>query len=71
MPASDERTPFDPEVYLEQASRLAGVPVPAAYREGVARNLLLIAGMAELVMSFSLPPTEEPAPVFLPAGPER
>ena len=42
-----------------------------AYREGVARNLVLIAGMADLVMTFPLALTDEPAPVFVPAEPER
>ena len=71
MPASDEPTLLDPEAYLEQASPLVGIPIDAAYREGVVRNLALIARMAELVMSFPLAPTDEPAPVFVPAEPER
>ena len=73
MPGTDEQTPtqFDPEAYLEQASRLVGLPVDLAYREGVARNLVLIARMADLVMTFPLALTDEPAPVFVPAEPER
>ena len=71
MPGSDDRALFDPEAYLDQACRFAGVRVPEACREGVARNLVLIAGMAELVMSFPLALTDEPAPVFVPAEPER
>ena len=73
MATTDDRAqaPFDALAYLDQASPLAGVPVPPGYRQRVARNLLLIAQMADLVMSFPLALTEEPAPVFVPAEPER
>jgi len=72
MPAKDDQaeTRFDPDAYLEQASRFAGVPVASAYRQGVARNLVLIAQMADLVTTFPLALADEPAPVFVAAEPE-
>ena len=73
MAATDDRVqaPFDAMANLEQASALVGVAVPSDYRQGVARNLALIAQMADLVMGFPLAPTDEPAPVFVPAEPGR
>ena len=64
-------SPFDPDAYVEQASRLVGLPVADEHRPGVARNMALIARMAALVTSFPLEPSVEPAPVFVPAEPER
>ena len=70
-PACPEPPAFDAEVYVDQASRLVGLPIAPEHRPGVVRNIALIARMASLVTSFPLPPTEEPAPVFVPAEPLR
>jgi hypothetical protein len=63
--------PFDAEAYVEQASRLIGLPIADEHRPGVVRNMALIARMAALVTSFPLEPSVESAPVFAPAEPER
>ena len=46
--------PFDADAYVEQASRLVGTEVAAAFRPGVAANIALIARMADLVMGLPL-----------------
>ena len=57
--------PADVACYVEQVAPLLGLPIPAACREGVVRNLagLLAAGL--LVGEFPVGDTET-APVFRP-----
>ena len=52
--------------YIEQASALQGLPVAAAYRDGVLVHLTVSAQMAELVMDFVLPDEAGIASVFVP-----
>jgi hypothetical protein len=61
--------PFDPDAYVEQASRLVGLTVAGPFRPGVAANIGLIARMADLVMGLPLAVDDEAAPVFAPRGP--
>lgn len=68
-PPPPELPPFDAEAYVEQASRLVGLPIADIYRPGVVRNLELISRMAGLVMGLPLTPADEPAPVYVPAEP--
>jgi hypothetical protein len=63
--------PFDADAYVEQASRLVGIEVAAAYRAGVAVNMALIERMADLVMGLPLSVADELAPVFTPIEPGR
>jgi hypothetical protein len=65
------RPDVDAQSYVDQASRLVGLPIAAKHRPGVARNMALIARMAALVTSFPLGPADEPAPVFVPVEPGR
>lgn len=52
--------------YLEAASAVVGVPIPAAQRDGVLGFFRLAAAMAADLAAFDLPPLEEPAPMFRP-----
>lgn len=63
--------PFDADTFVEQASRMVGIEIPAPYRSGVATNIALIAKMADLVMGLPLAVADEPAPVFTAGGPAR
>ena len=56
----------DPEIYVDVAAALIGLPVDPAHRRGVILNLERIAQMAALVAEFPLPDEAEPAPVFRP-----
>jgi hypothetical protein len=57
---------FDPEIYIDAAAALIGLPLDPAHRPGVVLNLERIAQMATLVMDFPLPDAAEPGPVFRP-----
>ncbi len=56
----------DLEAYVDAAAALIGLPLAAEHRADVVLNLQCIAEMAALVMSFPLPDSCEPAPVFRP-----
>ena len=58
--------PFEPEVYVDAAAALIGLPIDPVHRPGVVVNLERLAQMAALVMEFPLPEDAEPAPVFRP-----
>jgi hypothetical protein len=47
-------------------ANLAGLEVPAEYREGVAIQLTAVQAQAQLVMDLELDEGIEPAPVFRP-----
>ncbi len=68
MAENPDPPPFDPEAYVEQASRLVGLTVAEPFRPGVVANIGLIARMADLVMGLPMPVEQEPAPVFEPRG---
>ena len=52
---------FDPYAYLDAAAAALDLPVPAAYRDGVAANLARLHAMAAEVIDFPLPvPGETP-----------
>jgi Protein of unknown function (DUF4089) len=51
---------------IDALSQLTDLPIPAAYREGVAVQLTALREQAELVLGLPLEPTVEPAPVFTP-----
>lgn len=57
---------FDAEAYVAQASRLVGMAIAPEHHPGVVENMAILAQVADLVMSFPLPETVEPAPVFDP-----
>ena len=48
------------DTYLDALSRTTGIAVPQQSREGVLAQLHRLAQMADLVMAFPLPETEEP-----------
>ncbi len=52
--------------YLDQASRLVDLPIPAEYRRGVLDNLDMLFGHARMVAAFPLDERSEVAPVFCP-----
>ena len=53
---------FDPYAYLDAAAAALDLPVPAAYRDGVAANLARLHAMAAEVLDFPLPAPAETAP---------
>ncbi|MEM9450109.1 MAG: DUF4089 domain-containing protein [Cyanobacteria bacterium P01_E01_bin.6] len=57
---------FDAEAYVDQASRLCGLTIAPDHYPGVVENIATLAQVADLVMSFPLPETIEPAPTFEP-----
>ena len=60
---------FDASAYVDQASRLCGLTIAPEHYPGVVENMESLAQVAQLVMSFPLPETIEPAPVFNPLPP--
>jgi hypothetical protein len=57
---------FDPVRYVEEAAALLDLPLAADHKPGVVANMVRLAAMAELVMSFPLDEATEAAPVFRP-----
>jgi len=58
------------EAYVDAASAALGLEIAAAHRPGVVHYLGLAAAMAERVMEFPLGADDDPAPVFVPIGPD-
>lgn len=54
------------DIYVEQMALLLDLPIKDEYRDGVVANFERIRAIAQLVNSFPLPETIEPAPVFEP-----
>ena len=52
---------FDPYAYLDAAAAAVDLPVPAAYRDGVAANLARLHAMAADVIDFPRPAPADPA----------
>lgn len=52
--------------YVEAASKAIGLAIADDYRAGVASYVALAESMAESVNAFSLAPSDEPAPQFVP-----
>ena len=50
----------------ELSASLLDLPLDAAWLDGSAASLELLAGHAALVLATTLPPEVEPAPVFVP-----
>ncbi|MBD2345797.1 DUF4089 domain-containing protein [Anabaena subtropica] len=57
---------LDVNIYVEQTALLLDLPIKDEYRDGVVANFERIRAIAQLVNSFPLPETIEPAPVFEP-----
>jgi hypothetical protein len=57
---------IDPRVDIDALAQLAGLEIPAEYRDGVATQFLALMVQAELVLSVALGDDIEPAPVFTP-----
>src|SRR5258707_347252 len=55
-----------PDSYVDRASALVGLPIPAEYREGVAQNLERAAAIAAPLLSWPANEVIEAAPVFEP-----
>ena len=58
------------EAYVDAAAAAVGLDIVAAHRPGVVHYLGLAAAMADLVMGLPLGTEAEPAPVFVPVGPD-
>jgi hypothetical protein len=58
--------PIDPARFVEAAAPLVDLTINEGYREGVVAAFAGIVVLAEVVMSFPLEPSLEPAPVFQP-----
>ena len=48
------------DAYLQSLSIATGIDVPQIHRDGVQAQLRRLAQMADLIMAFPLPETEEP-----------
>ena len=59
------------EAYVDAAAAAVGLDIVAAHRPGVVHYLGLAAAMAERVMALPLGIDAEPAPVFVPIGPDE
>ena len=57
---------FVPVSYMDQASALVGMPIPAANREAVRINLERVAAIARPLLEFPIEESVESAPVFVP-----
>jgi len=62
-------TPLDARHVLAAAETL-GLPIPDDCLPGVVTYFRLAAGMAERVTGLTLSAHDEPAPVFVPIGPD-
>jgi hypothetical protein len=58
--------PIDAASFVEAASALVDLPINDTYRDGVVAAFTGIITLADLVTSFPLEPSLEPAPVFQP-----
>lgn len=58
--------PPDLDAYIDQAAALIDLPIDPAYREMVLTYFSLSARMAEILYAQPLPPSDEPAPVYVP-----
>ncbi|OBS07951.1 DUF4089 domain-containing protein [Acidihalobacter prosperus] len=58
--------PQDLDAYIDQAAALIDLPIDPAYREMVLTYFALSARMADVLSAQPLPPSDEPAPVFVP-----
>lgn len=58
--------PIDPARFVEAAAPLVDLSIEECYRDGVIAAFAGIVALAELVTSFPLEPSLEPAPVFQP-----
>lgn len=65
-PTDPMPSPEQLEAFLDMQSSLIGLEIDPAYREGVLRNLALVAEMARSVMDFPLTPADESGNVFMP-----
>ncbi len=65
-PRAQEPQSMDWDSYVDQAALLLDLPIAPEYRANVAANLERVAGIAQLVLAFPLPPEIEVAPVFEP-----
>jgi len=54
------------EAYTDLAANLIGLPIPAAFRDGVVQELTRSAGIASLLFEFKLPESAGSAPIFQP-----
>jgi hypothetical protein len=57
---------FVPQTYADQAAAFTGLPIPAAYRDGVRINLERATVIAGPLLTFPLSDSTEAAPVFEP-----
>lgn len=57
---------FVPVSYMDQASALVGMPIPAENRDGVRINLERVAAIARPLLDFPIDDSIESAPVFVP-----
>ncbi|MBI1792464.1 MAG: oxalurate catabolism protein HpxZ [Acidobacteria bacterium] len=57
---------FVPPSYMDQASALVGMPIPAGNREAVRANLERVAVIARPLFDFPIDDSVESAPVFVP-----
>jgi hypothetical protein len=62
MSGRDE--PVDWDAYLDAASVLIGIRIPAAHREATIAQLKLNAAIARPLIAFEMPEGTNPAPVF-------
>ena len=58
------------EAYVDAAAAALDLPLATAHRPGVLAYFALAAGLADAVMAVPLGAGDEPAPAFMPIGPD-
>ncbi len=59
------------EAYVDAVSGALDLPIAPAHREGVERYFELASKLAEVVFAVPLTVADDPAPVFVPIGPDE
>ncbi|WP_448147729.1 DUF4089 domain-containing protein [Labrys miyagiensis] len=59
-----DKPDFDALAVIDAVGPMIAIPIAPEYREGVALNLKITAGFAEIVLGFHLDDANQPAPVF-------
>ncbi|MGJ4855964.1 DUF4089 domain-containing protein [Labrys sp. KB_33_2] len=59
-----DKPEFDAQAVIDAMAPMIGIEVDPDFREGVAANLKLTAELAQLVLSFPIEDSNQPAAVF-------
>jgi hypothetical protein len=59
-----DKPDFDALAVIDAVGPMIGIPIEPEYREGIATNLRITAGFAEIVLDFPLDEATQPAAGF-------